>query len=134
VSVVQQAIDYWTGDPAADARASARLSTFATVAAKAIAEADAVPVVPDDRSAGAGAEYVGWYESVGRGRVAVSMHPNGMEATAGALRLLLAPGSRDNFAAYEATISGAPRPFKFRRDASGAVDAFVFREVTFLKR
>jgi CubicO group peptidase (beta-lactamase class C family) len=134
VSIVQQAIDYWTGDAAADRRASERLGTFATAAAKAIADADAIPVVPADRSAGAAAEYVGWYESAGRGRVAVSMHPNGMEATAGAMRLLLAPQSRDNFSAYDATIPGAPLPLRFRRAADGAVDAFIFREVTFVRR
>jgi CubicO group peptidase (beta-lactamase class C family) len=134
VSVIQQAIDYWTGDPAADARAAERLRTFATVAAKAIADADTVRIVPANRSAGARAEYVGWYESEGRGRVAVSLHPNGVEATAGALRLLLAPQSADTFAAYEATIPGPPLPLVFRRGAGGAIDAFVYREVVFLKR
>lgn len=49
------------------------------------------PQVPENRSAGISPDYVGWYESAGRGRVAVSMHPNGMEAAAGALRLLLVP-------------------------------------------
>jgi CubicO group peptidase (beta-lactamase class C family) len=134
VSIVQQAFDYWTGDAAAAARASERVSAFATAAGEAIANADKVPVVSEDRSAGAAAEYVGWYDSPGLGRVAVSMHPNGMEVTSGALRLLLAPESKDHFAAYEASIPAAPRPLKFHRDAGGAVDAFIFRDATFVKR
>jgi hypothetical protein len=90
--------------------------------------------MPADRSAGVSPDYVGWYESPGRGRVAISMHADGMEAAAGALRLLLVPESKDQFAAYDATVPGPPRPLKFRRNAVGAIDAFIFREVTFLKR
>lgn len=133
-TVVQQAIDYWTNNPRADSRAAERLSTFATEAAKSIREADAVPTLPADRSAGVSPDYVGSYESPGRGRVAISMHPDGMEAAAGALRLLLVPEAKDQFAAYDATVPGPPRPLKFRRNAAGTIDAFIFREVTFLKR
>ena len=133
-TVVQQAIDYWVNDPGADSRATERASAFALAAAKAIQDADTVSVAPQDRSAGSSPEYVGAYESPGRGRVAVSMHPDGMEASAGALRLLLVPLHKDEFNAYDAVVPGPPRPFRFRRNANGAVDAFVFREVTFLKR
>lgn len=133
-TVVQQAVDYWTNDPRADSRAAERLSTFATAAAKSIRDADSIATVPEDRSAGISPDYVGSYESAGRGRVAVSMHPDGMEAAAGALRLLLAPEGKDQFAAYDATVPGPPRPLRFRRNAGGAIDAFIFREVTFLKR
>lgn len=133
-TVVQQAVDYWTNDSRAESRASERLSTFATEAAKSIREADAVPTMPQDRSAGVSPEYVGSYENAGRGRVAISMHPDGMEAAAGALRLLLVPEKKDQFAAYDASVPGPPRPLTFRRNASGAIDAFIFREIIFLKR
>lgn len=133
-TVVQQAVDYWTNNPRADSRATDRLSTFATEAAKSIRDADAVPTAPENRSAGLSPDYVGWYESAGRGRVAISMHPDGMEAAAGALRLLLVPEAKDQFAAYDATVPGLPLPLKFRRNAAGVIDAFIFREVTFLKR
>ena len=133
-TVVQQAVDYWTNNPRADTRAADRLSTFATEAAKSIREADAVPTMPADRSTGVSPDYVGSYESAGRGRVAISMHPEGMEAAAGALRLLLVPEAKDQFAAYDASVPGPPRPLRFRRNASGAIDAFIFREITFLKR
>jgi CubicO group peptidase (beta-lactamase class C family) len=133
-TVAQQAVDYWTNDPRADSRAADRLSTFAIAAANSIREADAVPIMPEDRTAGVSPDYVGWYESAGRGCVAVSMHPDGMEAAAGALRLLLVPEGKDQFAAYDASVPSLPRPLKFRRNAVGAIDAFIYREVTFLKR
>ena len=133
-TVVQQAVDYWTNNPRADSRAADRLSSFAAEAAKSIRDADAVPTVPIDRSAGVSPDYVGWYESAGRGRVAVSMHPDGMEVSAGALRLLLVLEAKDQFAAYDATVPGPSLPLKFRRDRVGDVDAFIFREVIFLKR
>ena len=116
--MVQQAVDYWTDDPRADSRASDRLSTFATEAAKSIREADALPTMPADRSPGVSPDYVGSFESAGRGRVAISMHPDGMEAAAGALRLLLVPEAKDQFAAYDASVPGPPLPLKFRRSAS----------------
>ena len=132
-SIIQQAIDFWTDDPAADRRASERLSTFATEAAKAIREADAIPTVPADRSRGAKPEHVGWYDSAGRGRVAVSLHPDGLAITAGALHLLLASTGNDKFDAYDAMVVGPPLPLVFHRNGAGDVDSFVFREVTFVK-
>jgi CubicO group peptidase (beta-lactamase class C family) len=130
-AVVQQAIDFWSRDPQADAKAAARLRSYSSAAATGIREADAQAPVPANRLVRDAASYVGWYEAEGFGRIAISSHPDGLEAQAGVLRLLLAPAQGDRFRAYNAAVPGEPWDLAFSRGASGAPEGFTVEGAEF---
>lgn len=131
--LVQQAIDFWAMDEAADARAAERLRSFATSAAASLAEADRRAGPPSDRRIAGAEAFVGVYEAEGYGAITVSLHSDGLEARAGVLRLLLAPLGNDRFQAYIAGRSEDPWPVEFARPPGSAptlnLDGVPFQRV-----
>jgi CubicO group peptidase (beta-lactamase class C family) len=130
-AIVQQAIDFWMDDPAAETNAERRVADFSREAAAAVLQlqkaraAAAKPLPIADVAA-----YRGRYASDRLGTFTVTIDGAQLRAGIGELRLALVPVGGDKFLGF-APADPQPESFSFERGSDGHVVRLVWGERAF---
>lgn len=130
-AVTQQAIDWWTGDPGADAAAERRLREFADAAEGAVARVQRARACLQSVPMGNPERYQGvfWNERLGRLELIVS--DGSLVARMGALRMTLIPTGVDKFASMN-PLEQSVSTFTIKRGSDNRATALLWDDREFL--